>query len=56
VARMEERKCSYWVFVGIPEGKKLLGESNRRWEDTIKIDLQEIGWIGVRGLNFCGSG
>ena len=30
--------------VGKPEGKELLGRPRRRWEDNIKMDLQEVGW------------
>jgi hypothetical protein len=30
-------------FGGIPEGKSPLGRPTRRWEDNIKIDLQEMG-------------
>ena len=30
-----------------PDGKKPLGRPRLRWEDTIKIDLQEVGWEGV---------
>jgi len=30
-----------------PEGKRLLGRPRRRWEDTIKIVLQEVGWWHV---------
>ena len=30
--------------MGKPEGKKSLGRPRRRWEDNIKIDLQEVGW------------
>jgi hypothetical protein len=33
--------------VGKPEGKRPLGRPRRRWEDNIKMDLQEVG--GVRG-------
>jgi hypothetical protein len=33
--------------VGKPEGKRLLGRPRRRWADTIKMDLGEIGWGGV---------
>jgi hypothetical protein len=29
-----------------PEGKKPLGRPSLRWEDSIKIDLQEVGWGG----------
>jgi hypothetical protein len=31
------------VLVGKPEGKRPLGRPRRRWEDNIKMDLQEIG-------------
>ena len=31
------------VLVGKPEGKRPLGRPRRRWEDTIKMDLQEVG-------------
>jgi hypothetical protein len=30
--------------VGKPERKRPLGRPRRRWEDTIKIDLKEVGW------------
>jgi hypothetical protein len=34
----------YRVLVGRPERKRPLGRPRRRWEDNIKIDLQEVGW------------
>jgi hypothetical protein len=33
--------------VGKPEGKRPLGISSRRWEDNIKMDLQEVGCGGM---------
>ena len=30
-----------------PEGKKPLGRPSRKWEDIIKMDLQEVGWGGA---------
>jgi hypothetical protein len=33
--------------VGKPEGKRPLGRPRRRWEDNIKMDLQEVGCRGV---------
>jgi len=33
----------YRVLVGKPEGKRPLGRPRRRWEDNIKMDLQEVG-------------
>ena len=47
VARMEENRVVYRVFVGKPEGKRPLERPRRRWEDNIKMDLQEVG--GGRG-------
>jgi len=32
------------VLVGKPEGKSPLGRPRRRWEDNIKMNLQEVGW------------
>jgi hypothetical protein len=52
VARMGERRSVYGVLVGKTEGKRPLGRPRRRWEDNIKIGLQEVGcggvdWIGL---------
>jgi len=33
--------------VGKPEGKKSLGRPRRRWEDNIKMDLEEVGCGGM---------
>jgi hypothetical protein len=35
---------AYWIWVGKPVKKRPLGRPRSRWEDNIKIDLQEIGW------------
>jgi hypothetical protein len=43
VARMGEGRGVYRVLVGRPEGKSPLGRPRRRWEDSIKMDLMEIG-------------
>jgi hypothetical protein len=37
----------YRVLVGKPEGKRQLGRPRRRWEDNIKMDVQEVGCGGV---------
>jgi len=44
---MGERRGVCGVLVGIPEGKRLLGRPWRRWEDDIKMDLQEVGCGGM---------
>jgi len=51
VARMGKDRGVHRVLVVKPEGKRSLGRPRRRWEDNIKMDLQEVG--GVRGV---GSG
>ena len=43
VARMGERRDVYRVLVGKPGGKKPLVKPRRRWEDNIKMHLQEVG-------------
>jgi hypothetical protein len=41
---MGEGRGAYRVLVGRPEGRRTLGRPRRRWEDNIKMDLQEVGW------------
>ena len=55
VMHMGEGRGVYRVLVGKPEGKRPLGKPRRRWEDNIKIDLQELG-CGGYGLDRAGSG
>jgi len=48
-----ERSGVFRILVGKPEGKKPQGRPRRRWEDNIKMDLQEVGcgvWIGSSWL------
>jgi len=40
---MGERRCVYSVLVRKPLGKIPLRRPRRRWEDNIKMDLQEVG-------------
>ena len=42
VARMGENRGVHWVLVGKPEGNRPLGRPRLRWEDNIKMDLQEV--------------
>jgi hypothetical protein len=44
VARMGEGRGAYRVLVGRPERRRPLGRPRLRWEDNIKIVLQEVGW------------
>jgi hypothetical protein len=47
VKSMWKRTRAYLVLVGKPEVKRPLGRHRRRWEDNIKMDLQEVGWSGM---------
>ena len=52
MARMEEGRGVHRVLVGKPEWKRPFGRPRRRWEDNIKMDLQEVGrgcgdWRGL---------
>ena len=42
LARMEEGS-SFKILTGKPTGKRPLGRHRRRWEDNIRMDLEEIG-------------
>ena len=43
VARIGEARGVYRVWVGKHEGRRPLGRPRPRWEDNIKMDLQEVG-------------
>ena len=47
VAHMGEGRGVYRVLVGKSEGKRPLGRPRPRWEDNIKMDLQEVGFRGM---------
>jgi hypothetical protein len=43
----EERRM-YRVLVGKPEGKRPMGRSRRKWDDNVRMYLQEVGvWTGL---------
>ena len=44
---MGESRSVYRVLVGTPEGNRPLGRPGHRWEDNIKMDLQEVGCGGM---------
>ena len=43
VARMEESRSAFKIVTGKPTGNRPLGRPKRRWEDNIRMDLEEIG-------------
>jgi hypothetical protein len=50
---MGEERCVYRLLVGKPEGKRPMGRPRCRWEDNIKIDVQDVGcgvWTGLSWL------
>jgi hypothetical protein len=42
-----EKRGAYRILERKPEGKRPLGKARHRWEDNIKIDLQEVGYVGM---------
>jgi len=47
VACIGEKRGIYRILVGKPEGQRPLGRPRHRWEDNIKMDLQEVGCEGM---------
>jgi hypothetical protein len=41
---MGEKRDAYRILVGRPEERRPLGRPRRRWDDNIKMDLQEVRW------------
>jgi len=41
----------YRVLVGKPGGKRPMGRPRRRWEDNVKMDLEEVGCGGMEWIN-----
>ena len=40
---MEEGRSAFKILTGKPTGKRPLGKPRRRWEDNIRMDLEELG-------------
>jgi len=47
---MGERRGLYRILVGKLEGKRPLGRPSRRWEDNIKMVLQDVGCRSVNWM------
>jgi hypothetical protein len=44
VERVGDRRFEYRVWVGRPDGKRPLGKSRPRWDDNVKMNLQQMEW------------
>ena len=42
---------AYRVFVGKPEERRPLGRPRLRWEDNIKMDIREVGWVDLNWID-----
>ena len=49
---MGDRRGIHRVFMGKPEGERPPGRPKYRWEDNIKMELQEVGCGVVTGSNW----
>jgi hypothetical protein len=46
-----EKRNAYRILVGKPEGKRPIGIPRRRWVDSFKMDLREIGRGGMEWID-----
>jgi hypothetical protein len=46
-----EKRNAYRLLVGKPEGKRLLGRPRHSWVYNIQMDLGDIGWVDVDGID-----
>ena len=53
---MRDRRGVYMVLVGKPKGKRPLGRPRSRWEDNIKMDLQEVFCGGMNWIELAQAG
>jgi hypothetical protein len=52
---MRGERNVYMVLVGKPGGKRHFGRLRQRWEDAIRMNLIEVGWVAC-GVDLVGSG
>jgi hypothetical protein len=48
---MGDKGNAYRILVGKPERKRPLGRPRRRWVDSIKMDLREVGWDSMEWID-----
>ena len=53
-------RCGFKILTGKPSGKRPLGRPRRRWEDNIRMDLEEIGinagnWVDLLRIGIIGE-
>jgi hypothetical protein len=53
---MGQKKNAYMILVGKPEGKRPLGIPRRKWVNNIKMDLREIGLVGIDWIDLAEVG
>jgi hypothetical protein len=56
IARIGDRRDAYRIVVGKPEGKRGLGRPRCRWEDNIKLNLQEVRCGGMDWIDLAQDG
>ena len=45
VARIGDRRGLHWLVLGKPQGKRPLERPRLRWQDTIKMEIQDVEWL-----------
>jgi hypothetical protein len=56
VARMGNTWNAYRILVGKTEGKRPVGRPRCRWDNSIKMDLREVGWDGMDLIDLAQDG
>ena len=52
VSRIEEGRSAFKILTGKPTGKIPLGRTKCRWEDNIRMDLEGIGIIAGKWVDY----
>ena len=47
-----DRWSAFRILTGTPIGMRPLGRPKRRWEDSVIMDLKEVGMVSIRGIRF----
>jgi hypothetical protein len=52
----EDKRNTYRILVGKPDGKRPLGRPRHRWEDYVRMDLRDTGWGGMDWIDLACDG
>jgi hypothetical protein len=50
IACMGKERNAYRILVGNPKGRRPLEKPVYKWDDNIKMDVKQIGWVGLNWI------